>query len=154
MTMHTICTKWAWWVGRSSSSNNNKKKDSLVEAALTISILLLSLLWFMLIFMKSRKERALLPPGPLGLPVLGYLPFLGTNLHTEFSELARRYGPIFKLQLGNKLCVVLSSPSLIKEVTREQDIFFANRDPPVVALTLTYGGFDIAWSSYGPTGAI
>ncbi|KAL3499496.1 hypothetical protein ACH5RR_038589 [Cinchona calisaya] len=116
MIMHTIYAKWARWVGRSNNSND---KGCLAEEALTISILLLSLLWYMLISIKSGKERALLPPRPLGLPVLGYLPFLGTNLHYEFGELACRYGPIFKLQLGNKLCVVLSSPSLIKEVMRE-----------------------------------
>ncbi|KAL3499494.1 hypothetical protein ACH5RR_038587 [Cinchona calisaya] len=116
MIMHTICAKWARWVGRSNNSND---KGCLAEEALTISILLLSLLWCMLISIKLGKERALLPPGPLGLPVLGYLPFLGTNLHYEFGELACRYGPIFKQQLGNKLCVVLSSPSLIKEVMRE-----------------------------------
>ncbi|KAL3499501.1 hypothetical protein ACH5RR_038594 [Cinchona calisaya] len=141
--MHTIVAKCEWLLGNS----NNKYTPA--QAALTISVVTISLFWCIMKFMKSRKEKRLLPPGPPGLPILGYLPFLDTNLHTQFTELAHQYGPIFKLKLGNKLCVVLSSPSLIKEVTREQDIVFANRDPPIAALVTTYGGLDIAWSPYG-----
>lgn len=81
--------------------------------------------------------------------MVGYLPFLGTNLHQSFTELAQQYGPIYKLRLGKKLCVVLNSPSLAKEVVRDQDAVFSNRDPPVAALAYTYGGFDIAWAPYG-----
>ncbi|KAL3499492.1 hypothetical protein ACH5RR_038585 [Cinchona calisaya] len=141
--MHAIVAKCAWLLGNS----NNKYTPA--QAALTISVVTISLFWCIMKFMKSRKEKSLLPPGPPGLPILGYLPFLDTNLHTQFTELAHQYGPIFKLKLGNKLCVVLSSPSLIKEVTREQDIVFANRDPPIAVLVTTYGGLDIAWSPYG-----
>lgn len=143
MIMHTVLATCARWL------ENSNKRGMLVQAALTVSIATISLFWCMVIFIKSRREKVLLPPGPRGLPVVGYLPFLGTNLHTQFAELAHQYGPIFKLQLGNKLCVVLSSPSLTREVTREQDIVFANRDPPIAALASTYGGLDIAWSPYG-----
>nr|XP_027081590.1 geraniol 8-hydroxylase-like [Coffea arabica] len=143
MIMHTILAKCAWWL------ENSNKRDMLVQAALTVSIATIFLFWCMVAFIKSRRGKVLLPPGPRGLPVVGYLPFLGTNLHTEFAELAHQYGPIFKLQLGNKLCVVLSSPPLIREITRDQDVVFANRDPPIVAVAATYGGLDIAWSPYG-----
>ncbi|KAK9276316.1 hypothetical protein L1049_005847 [Liquidambar formosana] len=101
--------------------------------------------------MKLWKGMPPLPPGPRGLPIAGYFPFLGTNLHQSFAELAQVYGPIYKLWLGNKLYVLLSSPSLAKEVVRDQDITFANRDPPIAALAVTYGGSDIAWSPYGST---
>ncbi|KAF2298999.1 hypothetical protein GH714_029635 [Hevea brasiliensis] len=99
---------------------------------------------------KSKKAMAPLPPGPKGLPVIGYLPFLGTFLHKKFTELAGKYGSIYKLWLGNKLCIVISSPSLAKEVFRDKDAIFANRDPPTASRIASYGGNDIAWSSYGP----
>ena len=60
------------------------------------------------------------------------------------------YGPIYKVWLGQKLCVAVNSPSLVKEVVRDQDTIFCNRDPPIAALAATFGGADIAFSSYGP----
>ncbi|KAK4841708.1 hypothetical protein QYF36_009227 [Acer negundo] len=70
-------------------------------------------------------------------------------MHKTFTKLAGIYGPIYKLWLGNELCVVLSSPSLAKEVVRDQDTIFANRHPPVVVMVL-HGGNDIAFLPYGP----
>ncbi|KAK3224823.1 hypothetical protein Dsin_004685 [Dipteronia sinensis] len=43
----------------------------------------------------------------------------------------------------------MSSPSLAKELVRDQDTIFANRDPPVAAKVL-HGGNDIALLPYGP----
>ncbi|KAL7150170.1 hypothetical protein ABFS83_05G092000 [Erythranthe nasuta] len=87
-----------------------------------------------------------LPPGPRGLPILGYIPFLGNNLLHQFTDLGHKHGPIFKFYLGKKLCIVISSPSLVKEVVCTQDGVFANRDTPVAVLITTYGGNDIAFS--------
>lgn len=90
-----------------------------------------------------------LPSGPRGLPLVGYLPFLGSNLHQSFTELGKTYGPIFKIQLGTKLCIVIGSPSLVKEVVRDQDVTFANRDPSIAATIVSFGGSDIAFSNHG-----
>ncbi|XP_058221829.1 geraniol 8-hydroxylase-like [Rhododendron vialii] len=140
----TISNQWTWWW------DAGNKKDEIARAVLTISILLLPIFYYRWTFLKSRNRiTAPLPPGPRGLPMVGYLPFLGTNLHQQFAELAHQYGPIYKLWLGGKLCVVLNSPSLAKEVTRDKDTVFSNRDPPIAALAGTYGGVDIAWSPYG-----
>ncbi|KAF9615350.1 hypothetical protein IFM89_023001 [Coptis chinensis] len=88
--------------------------------------------------------------GPRGLPLVGNLPFLEADLHKYFTKLAQIYGPLLKLRMGKKLCVVLSSPDLIKEVLRDRDATFANRDAPIAVLAVTYGGLDIAWSPHGP----
>ncbi|XP_049415620.1 labd-13Z-ene-9,15,16-triol synthase, chloroplastic-like isoform X1 [Solanum stenotomum] len=113
-------------------------------AALTLSIVFLTILWY-----KLNKEESRLPPGPRGLPIVGFLPFLRTNLHHQLTELSQQFGPIYKFWLGGKLCVVLNSPSLAKEVVRDQDSIFANRDPPIAGLVATYGGLDIGFSPYG-----
>lgn len=90
-----------------------------------------------------------LPPGPRGLPIVGYLPFLGfDNLHLVFTDLARAYGPIYKLWLGNKLTVVISSPSLVKEVVRDHDIAFSEREATIAAQIITFGKNDIGFDSY------
>ncbi|KAI3805619.1 hypothetical protein L1987_28159 [Smallanthus sonchifolius] len=74
-----------------------------------------------------------LPPGPYSLPIVGYLPFLGRDLHTKFTNMAHTYGPIFKFYLGSKLHVVINTPELAKVVVRDLDDTFANRDLTVAA---------------------
>ncbi|KAL0446064.1 UNVERIFIED_CONTAM: cytochrome [Sesamum latifolium] len=113
-----------------------------------LSVLVISIIWFIKVFFNPARRTPPLPPGPRGLPILGYLPFLGKNLLHQFGDLAHQYGPIFKLYLGNKLCVVINSPSLVKEVVRDQDAIFADRDANVASLTATYGGNDIAFSPH------
>nr|GLL49272.1 angelicin synthase-like [Ipomoea trifida] len=116
-------------------------------ALFTISALLLSALW---VYAKSISKKAPpLPPGPFGFPIVGYLPFLRPNLHHQFTDLAHKHGPIFKLQLGSRLFVVVNSPSIAKEIVRDHDAVFANRSPPIAGRIGTYGARDIAWSPNG-----
>lgn len=59
-----------------------------------------------------------LPPGPWGLPIFGYLHMIkryNLPLHLQFSELAKKYGSIFSVKLGNQLVVVLSDYNLIRD---------------------------------------
>ncbi|KAK6138676.1 hypothetical protein DH2020_027591 [Rehmannia glutinosa] len=120
--------------------------DELSVLALTVFFLLASIFLYSWKFKNSKAQKPPLPPGPRGLPILGYLPFLNPNLHLQFTQLAHKYGPVYKLWLGSQLSVVISSPSLIKEVVRDQDTIFANHDPSVAGIVAT-GGLDIA--TYG-----
>ncbi|XP_047307831.1 flavonoid 3'-monooxygenase CYP75B137-like [Impatiens glandulifera] len=115
-----------------------------------ISILALSLSIY--VFTKRLKtgQSLPIPPGPKGLPLLGNLLSLEPEIHTHFATLAKTYGPIFTLKLGLKLCVVITSPSLAREILKDQDTIFANRDIPAVALAMPYGGKDIVFTPYGP----
>ncbi|TYJ41464.1 hypothetical protein E1A91_A03G023100v1 [Gossypium mustelinum] len=140
--LQTACSSFSWLL------NVGNQKDGLFPASFSflVAILGISLLYS---FWKARKPMAPLPPGPRGLPILGYLPFLGfDNLHLVFTELGGVYGPIYKLWLGNKLTVVISSPSLVKEVVRDHDIAFSEREPPIAAQIITFGSNDIAFDSY------
>ncbi|KAL0296186.1 UNVERIFIED_CONTAM: Isoflavone 3'-hydroxylase [Sesamum radiatum] len=98
-----------------------------------------------MLFLKSGNKTSPMPPGPRGLPIAGYLPFLRPDMHIQFTELARQYGPIYKLWLGTKLCIVISSPSLIKEIVRDHDTIFANRDSTVAGRICSYNGNDIGF---------
>nr|XP_010934173.1 flavonoid 3'-monooxygenase [Elaeis guineensis] len=136
---------WRWWWDGTNS------RDELARVALTLSIPLLLILWLYTLRHKTWKGTHPLPPGPRGLPLVGNLPFLGPNLHQCFSQYARTYGPIFKLHLGNKLFVVVSSPSIAKEVYRENDIIFSNHDQPIAARVISYNGSNLVRCPYGPT---
>ena len=54
--------------------------------------------------------------GPLGLPMVGYVPFLDPkNLGKSFRRLGIRYGDVFSIFLGTSPVVILNSYSAIKE---------------------------------------
>ncbi|KAJ0788965.1 putative cytochrome P450 [Helianthus annuus] len=129
---------WWWEV----IMNNNKDEFSL-EILVTIAVVLLVVLWYK--FSHSITSPSL-PPGPRSLPIVGYLPFLGPELHKQFANMANTYGPIFKFHLGSKLHVVVNSLELAKEVVRDHDEIFANRNLTVAASVITYGGQDLVWS--------
>lgn len=114
-------------------------------------VVIFSVLWYAILVFRWRRYSPPLPPGPTGLPIVGSLPFLHPELHTYFTRLAQTYGPIFRIKLGTKMAIVVSSPSLAKEVLRDKDSVLGNRDVPVVARIIGYGGVDIVWSPLGPT---
>ncbi|XP_014217776.1 cytochrome P450 18a1 [Copidosoma floridanum] len=63
-----------------------------------------------------------LPPGPWGLPIFGYLPFMkDVDVHLRFGELAKRYGSMFSAKLGTQLVVVLSDYKIIRETFRREE---------------------------------
>ncbi|PHU28424.1 hypothetical protein BC332_00517 [Capsicum chinense] len=110
---------------------------------------LLYLLW--LLINKSKNGQQLpLPPGPKPLPLIGNLHSLDPELHIYFASLSKTYGPICTLWLGKKVGIVITSPALAREVLKDQDTIFANRDVPAAGREATYGGKDIVWTPYGP----
>lgn len=68
-----------------------------------------------------------MPPGPFPLPIFGNLFKLGNKPHISMAELAKTYGPIMTLQLGQLSTVVISSASAARELLHKNDISFSNR---------------------------
>lgn len=63
-----------------------------------------------------------LPPGPWGLPLFGYLPFMkNVDAHVRFGELAKKYGSIISTRLGTQLVVVLSDYKIIRETFKREE---------------------------------
>ncbi|KAK7835758.1 angelicin synthase [Quercus suber] len=107
-----------------------------------LTLLLLLLVIFTLscnyAWMKKRTSLLLLPPGPRGVPLFGNLLSLDSELHSYFTSLAQIYGPIFRLQLGNKIGIVVSSPSLACQVLKDHDVIFANHDVSAAGRAASY----------------
>ncbi|GBO13850.1 hypothetical protein AVEN_14314-1 [Araneus ventricosus] len=76
------------------------------------------------LFKRSRRN---VPPGPWGLPVVGYIPFLPKDVHLHFINLAKKYGDVFSLRLGSELVVVLNDTSSIRDAFSKQE--FLGRPP-------------------------
>lgn len=75
----------------------------------------------------DRKGKRL-PPGPSGLPVLGYLPFVRKSYHVTFKELSDHYGPIFRVRLGSKDVVVLNDVASVREGLNNEDVLYRPED--------------------------
>ncbi|XP_020202465.1 cytochrome P450 CYP736A12 [Cajanus cajan] len=92
------------------------------------------------------------PPGPPRLPIIGNLHNMvggsGTLPHRSLQSLAKRYGPIMSLQLGNVPTVVVSSPEAAELFLKAHDVVFANR-PKLEAAQYTYGPESVAFAEYG-----
>lgn len=83
---------------------------------------------------KKIKEWQNLPPGPWGLPIVGYLPFLDRHQpHLTLTKLSKQYGPIYGIGMGSVYSVVLSDHKLIREAFAKEN--FSGRAP----LYLTHG---------------
>ncbi|XP_068154423.1 cytochrome P450 306a1 [Drosophila tropicalis] len=64
------------------------------------------------------------PPGPWGIPLLGYLPFLNAKQpHKSLQKLAEYYeNGIFQLRMGGIQTVVLSDAQLVREFFRHEEL--------------------------------
>jgi len=63
-----------------------------------------------------------IPPGPTGVPFLGYLPFLNRDApYKHLANLTKQYGRVFGVQLGSVYAVVVADVKLIKQALTGQD---------------------------------
>ncbi|KAJ4704080.1 Cytochrome P450 [Melia azedarach] len=100
---------------------------------------------------KSTNLR--LPPGPSKLPIIGSVHhMIGLDVDLPYhalTDLAKKYGPLMHLQLGQMSLVVASSAKMFKELMKENDLAISQRPVPYVARVLNDAGRDIAFVPYG-----
>ncbi|XP_065200767.1 cytochrome P450 18a1-like [Planococcus citri] len=73
------------------------------------------------IILVYRKYKNL-PPGPWGLPFVGYLcSIINENVHDKYFELSKKYGKIFSVKLGQKNVVIISDPRMLKEAFNKEE---------------------------------
>ncbi|XP_072975324.1 trans-cinnamate 4-monooxygenase [Typha angustifolia] len=99
---------------------------------------------------KLRGKRFRLPPGPLPVPVFGNWLQVGDDLnHRNLAALARRFGDILLLRMGQRNLVVVSSPPLARDVLHTQGVEFGSRTRNVVFDIFTGKGQDMVFTVYG-----
>ncbi|GIY18589.1 cytochrome P450 2A9 [Caerostris darwini] len=109
---------------------------------LTFFIILVSL-WFAL---KKNSRKYL--PGPIGLPIVGYIPFLTKKPYVKLTELSKIYGPVYSVRMGSRNVVVITDFEIVKEAF-SKDAFMGR--PPELPFelseeTIKTGAFnDMPW---------
>ncbi|XBI92305.1 hypothetical protein VPH35_029398 [Triticum aestivum] len=99
---------------------------------------------------KLRGRKLRLPPGPVPVPIFGNWLQVGDDLnHRNLAALARRFGEIFLLRMGQRNVVVVSSPALAREVLHARGAEFGSRGRNVVFDVFTDGGQDMVFAAYG-----
>ena len=76
----------------------------------------ISAIFLYLIYWHQRPKR--LPPGPRGLPIFGYLPFMGKRPERVSYGLSKRYGKILTVRMGTKDTVILNDYKSIVKVSK------------------------------------
>ncbi|KAF3633154.1 putative secretory carrier-associated membrane protein 4-like [Capsicum annuum] len=74
---------------------------------------------------------------------------IGELPHHALKNLARKYGPLMHLQLGEIHAVVVSSPHMAKEFLKVHDLSFAARPELIASDIIFYHQKDIVFAKYG-----
>ncbi|PKA61787.1 Trans-cinnamate 4-monooxygenase [Apostasia shenzhenica] len=99
---------------------------------------------------KLRGKRLKLPPGPPPVPIFGNWLQVGDDLnHRNLAALAKKFGDILLLRMGQRNLVVVSSPDLAREVLHTQGVEFGSRTRNVVFDIFTGKGQDMVFTVYG-----
>ncbi|KAK7407755.1 hypothetical protein VNO78_09810 [Psophocarpus tetragonolobus] len=123
---------------------------------LNILALTMSFFLFMIVALKigSKLKKSEIspniPPGPWKLPIIGNIHHLATSSpHRKLRDMAKIYGPLMHLQLGEVFTIIVSSPHYAKEIMKTHDILFASRPKILASDILCYESTDIVFSPCG-----
>ena len=96
----------------------------------------------------STKPKNTTPPGLRGLPIIGFLPFMGQFPERTMTNLVKKHGDIYQLRLGAKDVVILNGLEAITQATIQQADDFSTR-PEIQILKLAANGKTVGGKKYG-----
>ncbi|KAI0076940.1 cytochrome P450 [Panus rudis PR-1116 ss-1] len=95
----------------------------------------------------NRSKNGKLPPGPRGLPLVGNTFQIGRLPWFQLTKWAKQYGPIYSLNLGNQLLVVLNNHKVATDLLDKRSTIYSDRPRSIMTGELLCGGFFFAFNS-------
>ncbi|PCH42022.1 cytochrome P450 [Wolfiporia cocos MD-104 SS10] len=98
------------------------------EFAQSLPLILAMGLVGLAIFYANRQHRPQLPPGPLGLPIVGNaLQIPGSRQWLKFAEWAKTYGPIVHVTIFGQHTIILNSREIVSELLEDRSAIYSER---------------------------
>ncbi|XP_047459899.1 cytochrome P450 1B1 [Mugil cephalus] len=92
-----------------------------------------------------RQRSISFVPGPFAWPVIGNAAQMGKMPHLYLTRMAKKYGAVFQIKLGNRAVVVLTGDS-IKQALVKQGLEFAGR-PDFTSFKFISNGNSLAFGT-------
>uniref|UniRef100_T1IQ14 Cytochrome P450 2U1 n=1 Tax=Strigamia maritima TaxID=126957 RepID=T1IQ14_STRMM len=114
-----------------------------VQTQLLVASIILITTWVLSVYLKYLKTPKNLPPGPWGLPRVGYKFFLGQKPHITIAKMRKQYGDLIRINMGDQEVIVLTSFKAIKGALANQADIFAGRPahkmPDIAGIVMSNG---------------
>ncbi|XP_017284213.1 cytochrome P450 1A1 isoform X1 [Kryptolebias marmoratus] len=123
-----------------------------IFGAVSVFEALLALVVLCLVYLALKRYSTKIPeglrrlPGPRALPVIGNMLELGRKPYLSLTEMSKRYGEVFQVQLGSRPVVVLSGYETVKQALTKQGDDFSGR-PDLYSFSFINDGKSLAFST-------
>ncbi|XP_061525665.1 cytochrome P450 1A1 [Phycodurus eques] len=112
-----------------------------------VAVTTLCLVYLLLKFFRGDiPERLRRLPGPKPLPIIGNVLQVGTRPYLSLTAMSKRYGPVFKIQIGMRTVVVLSGSETVRQALIKQGEDFSGR-PDLYTFRFINDGQSLAFST-------
>lgn len=96
-------------------------------------------LFFLVIFYYCYWQYRGVPPGPWGIPIIGFWPFIkNEGIDVQLRQLREKYGEIYSFTVTGNLFVSLNSLKLIREAHINKSDCFGDRFTGYGLLTYSF----------------
>ena len=112
---------------------------------INLQTLIIAIVTYILVRILTSPKN--LPPGPVGVPVLGALPLLGKTPHLTALKWTEKYGDLICIYMGSRLAIILNSYDLVQEcLVRQEEVFSGRPWMYLRKLTKDSGDTDVLFS--------
>ncbi|CAJ2509330.1 Uu.00g143560.m01.CDS01 [Anthostomella pinea] len=89
-----------------------------------------------------------IPPGPQGLPIIGSFAFLTHFPERTLDRWAKKYGDLYSVWLGNQLFLIISSPSVARDIMVTNGAVTSSRKEMFIKSQTVFAGRGITATPY------